>query len=439
MSYILTMSLSGSCLYLMYRLVRHWLRDRLTESWYYGLLKVTALYFLIPLPWLKEAYSRLAEYVRNFVDLEAEGFYRHDDWVVFIGENGWKFNDTARLQVNVLGVWIAGIVVVGCAFLIYYLARRKKLLSLCVNTEKAADKKWIENALKDVAVRVPVQFKECGTERTPFTIGFLKPIVFYSEQGSVEEKEMMLKHELIHIKRKDMVWQFLSFVLVVMHWYNPLAWLFKRELESVCESSCDEQVLKGQTKKERVIYAKLLLKYMTDQKGEIFGMNLSKGAKEVEKRMKRILNRTKKLPTVVRMMLAVVLVVLNSVTVFAYEDVKVYHADMMIEDIPSNADIAFIPKGEASVWKSPDYVTDYVRVHDNQFVDKDGNVYEVQEGVEAYFFCEHELEEGLQELHVAQDDGGCIVKFYNAKRCRLCGYLTDVVLVGEFKSVLCPH
>ena len=437
MNYILTMTLSGSCLYLMYRLVRQWMRDRLKESWYYGLLKVTALYFLIPLPWLKKAYSRLAEYMRNFGVLEAERFYSHDDRIVLIGKNGWKLNDTARLQANVLGVWIAGAVIVGCVFLIYYFARRKKLLSFCV--EKAADQKWIENALKDVSVRIPVQFKEYGTERTSFTIGFLKPIVFYSGQGSVEEKEMMLKHELIHIKRKDMGWQFLSCVLVVMHWYNPLVWLFKREFESVCESSCDEQVLNGHSKNERVMYAKLLLTYMTNEKGEIFGMNLSKGAKEVEKRMKRILNRTKKFPKAVSTALAVVLVVLNSVTVLAYEDVKVYHVDMKIEDIPTNADMAFTPEGEEVFWPNPDYLANYVRVYDNQFVDIYGNVYEVQENVEIYFFCEHEFVYGMQQLHVDLDDGGCIIEFYSGNRCQLCGYLTDVVLESEVKYVVCPH
>lgn len=439
MNYILTMSLSGSCLFILYQGVRLCIKGMLPEGWYYGILKVVMLYFLLPLPWLKKGYLWLAEHLEPHAGVKAVINYSRQDWVLLQGENGWRFNDTMRIQVVILGVWMGGAVIAGLVLFVYYLKHKRKLQSLCEGAEKEASGQMTDRLVTEMDVRVPVRFLQCSKEATPVTVGFLKPIVFYYAQASTEEKEMMLKHELMHIKRKDMVWRFLSIVLVVMHWYNPIAWWYRWELENVCESSCDERVLQGQSADARKTYAKLIIKYATNQKGEILGVHLSKGAKEVEERMKRIFNKTKKLPKVVGILLAVVLVVLNSATVFAYEDVKVYHADVKIEDIPTDADIAFVPKGEELVWTMPDYITDYVKIYDKQFVDKAGNVYEVLEDAEACNFCEHEFVEGLVEYHTDLDDGGCVVYFYNANRCVLCGHLTDIVLVGEYKSVVCSH
>ena len=439
MNYIFTMTLSGSCMFGLYGLLRLCAKDSLKEGWYYNLLKVVALYFVIPLPWLKEGYSWLAEHLKPLAGGSLSINYSHQDWMLLQGENGWKLNDAMRVQVLILGIWICGVVIVGLVLLTYYLRYKRRVQSLYEEAENTVSQPWIDWLLRQMNVRVPIRFLECGKDTAPMTVGFLKPMVFYHSQEQTEETEMILKHELVHIKRKDMAWHFLAMVLVLMHWYNPLAWWYRRELENVCESSCDGWVLQGQMKRVRAVYVNLIFKYTTNQKGEIFGVPLSRGGKEVERRMMKIMTQPKKLPKAVSVGLAVALVVLNSITVLAYEDVKLYHADMKIEDIPTNADMAFTPEGEELVWGIPDYVANYVRVYDNQFVDTNGDVFEVQEDVETYFYCEHELVEGIQELHVEDGEGGCSVYFYNAKRCQLCGYLTDIVLVTEVKSVVCQH
>ena len=395
MNYIFTMTLSGSCMLLLYGLLRICAKGRLQEGWYYNFLKIVALFFVIPLPWLKEVYLWLAKGLSFGDEARAPKNYFKQEWIFLWGENGWKMNDTMQTQVLILGMWLAGVVIVGLVLLGYYLRHKKKLQGLCEGVENIVSESFIDSLRKKKNIRVRVQYLECKKDMAPMTVGFLKPVIFLPLQEHTDETRMMLEHELVHIKRKDMAWRFLAVVLMVMHWYNPLAWWFKREFESVCESSCDEQVLQGQTDQVRVAYANLILKYTINQKGEIFGVALSRGGKEVARRMKKIMTQAKKLPKVVSTVLAVALVVLNSVTVMAYEDVKIYHMDMKIEDIPTNADMAFTPEGEELFWPNPDYITNYVRVYDNQFVDIYGNVYEVQEDVEPYFYCEHEFVYGM--------------------------------------------
>lgn len=438
MNYILTMSLSGSCLYILYWLVRLWGGNRLREGWYYNLLKIVMLYFMIPLPWLKACFIWLAKGLKICTAVNPLMFYAKENWVLLYGENGWKLNDGLKLQICISGIWGIGVIVVGMVLLAYYLAHKKKLK----NVDKAVGQERVdqsaERLTKEMHVSVPVQFLECSRNGKPMTVGFIRPIVFYHRMEHREETEMILRHELVHIKRRDAVWCFLSIILIAMHWYNPLAWWFKRELENVCERSCDEVVLESATMRTRAMYLELILKYTISRKGEIFALPLSKEGKEVERRMKKIMEQTKKLSKAVSMVLIAVLVAVNSITVLAYEDVEIYHAEMPIEDIPTNADMAFIPTGEALVWELPDYVMNYERVYDNQFVDQAGNVYEVQEA-ERRFYCEHEYIEGMQQLHVDLEDGGCRVEFYNAKRCQLCGYLIDIELVSKTEYTVCPH
>ena len=56
MNYIFTMTVSGTGIYLAYMLIRRIVGDRLAEKWYYMLLNATVVYFLIPLPFLKQFY-----------------------------------------------------------------------------------------------------------------------------------------------------------------------------------------------------------------------------------------------------------------------------------------------------------------------------------------------------------------------------------------------
>ncbi len=59
-----------------------------------------------------------------------------------------------------------------------------------------------------------------------------------------KELELVLLHELIHIKRRDNLWSFLQKVFFCILWFNPLIWWLNRRLMWESEKMCDEGVLK---------------------------------------------------------------------------------------------------------------------------------------------------------------------------------------------------
>lgn len=76
----------------------------------------------------------------------------------------------------------------------------------------------------------------------------------------VEERRLMLLHEGVHLRRADNAWNLLAAVLLVLHWFNPVAWWAWRCLRADQETSCDADVLRQEPPGALAVYAAALLK-----------------------------------------------------------------------------------------------------------------------------------------------------------------------------------
>ena len=75
-----------------------------------------------------------------------------------------------------------------------------------------------------------------------------------------EERRLMLLHEGVHLRRADNAWNLLASALLVLHWFNPIAWWAWRRLRADQETSCDATVLCGEPPHSLGAYAGALLK-----------------------------------------------------------------------------------------------------------------------------------------------------------------------------------
>ena len=75
-----------------------------------------------------------------------------------------------------------------------------------------------------------------------------------------EERRLMLRHEAVHLRRADNAWNLLASVLLVLHWFNPIAWWAWRCLRADQETSCDAAVLREESSDALAVYAGALLK-----------------------------------------------------------------------------------------------------------------------------------------------------------------------------------
>ena len=96
--------------------------------------------------------------------------------------------------------------------------------------------------------------------KTPLTLGLFTPkIILPAGLGEGETLQNVLRHELTHVRRHDTLYKWLALAVFSAHWFNPLTYLFRRELDRACELSCDEALLGSMTREEKRAYGNTLL------------------------------------------------------------------------------------------------------------------------------------------------------------------------------------
>ena len=127
---------------------------------------------------------------------------------------------------------------------------------------------------------------------SPFVLGIRDPKIYLPANILIFEKEHVLAHERAHIRRKDHWWKPLGFLLLAIHWFNPLVWvayaLFCRDLEF----ACDEAVIKSLDPSQRADYSQALLNCCA-QRNRISACPLAFGEVGVKERIKSVLSYKK--------------------------------------------------------------------------------------------------------------------------------------------------
>ena len=95
---------------------------------------------------------------------------------------------------------------------------------------------------------------------TPMLFGILRPAIILPVREYTDyEMQAILVHELTHLRRKDVLVKWLALVAMALHWFNPLVWLVRREIDCACELSCDEAVIQGLDGQGRRHYGNTLI------------------------------------------------------------------------------------------------------------------------------------------------------------------------------------
>ncbi len=168
-------------------------------------------------------------------------------------------------------IWILGIIVL----LIY------SLVSVLLIKRNLKSAKLIEQNIY-----------EAENLKTPFVLGMLRPKIYLPVGLNVEERSYILLHEQTHIQRKDHIVKVLAFLILSIHWFNPLVWISFMLMSTDMELSCDERVLREMGEDIKKSYANSLLS-LAAGKHIVSGIPLAFGEGNVSGRIKNVLNYKK--------------------------------------------------------------------------------------------------------------------------------------------------
>jgi len=95
--------------------------------------------------------------------------------------------------------------------------------------------------------------------KTPFVFGFIRPKIYFPTTIDLRKHDYILRHEQIHIKRRDYLIKPFAYIVFALHWFNPLMWIAYFLMSKDMEMSCDEAVLKKADEDIRKDYSTSLL------------------------------------------------------------------------------------------------------------------------------------------------------------------------------------
>lgn len=162
------------------------------------------------------------------------------------------------------------------------------------------------------AIKVEAGIYESDQISTAFVLGIIKPKIYLPMRLSVSERLYIIKHEQVHIKRRDYLIKPLALITLFVHWFNPLVWISFILMNRDMEMSCDENVVEALGVGIKKEYSQSLLTLNASRTNAkrlfVLGGPLAFGESNAKRRIKNLLSYKK--PALWITMLTMILVVL---------------------------------------------------------------------------------------------------------------------------------
>ena len=193
---------------------------------------------------------------------------------------------------------------------------------------------------------------ECPGLETAFVLGFMSPKIYLPLGLSEQEKKFIYDHENTHIDRNDHWFKLLGYLVLSIHWFNPLVWLAYHLLCRDMEQACDERVVRNMTLPERKAYSAALLSCSSNT-ARLAACQVAFGESNPKKRIVNVLNY--KRPTFWIILLAVAAVIFVSVCLLTSPEAKedapeaelIWNLEMQVTNVtPSGLTVEFIQHGD---------------------------------------------------------------------------------------------
>lgn len=117
----------------------------------------------------------------------------------------------------------------------------------------------LQDTARSLNVTAPEMFV-CEAISTPAVTGVLHPqLLLPHEHYDSSDLCYILRHELCHLKRRDMLLKLVLLAANAMHWFNPVVYLMLRQADEDIELACDSAATDGLDRAERAAYSRTLL------------------------------------------------------------------------------------------------------------------------------------------------------------------------------------
>ena len=242
-------------------------------------------------------------------------------------------NTAVSVQDILMLIWVIGMVLFAAYHVISYLTFRARV------------KRWSENvcdmrildayiAARDaLGLNSTPRIRLCKAVSTPMLFGFIRPVLLLPNGDySDEELGVILRHELVHYKRHDILYKLILTAANCVYWFDPLVYLMAGAANRDIELACDADVVKGHDMEYRQGYCMAILNVVHNKRQRTAPLSTCFiiSRRVIKERFKDILSFKKKRRGVLLFaVVALSVAVCGSVVTFATEKT----ADVLEEEL----------------------------------------------------------------------------------------------------------
>ena len=239
--FVTASTLSGSLLLLLIETAGRFFETKIGPGKIYLLLKISLLYFWIPIVFLALFLAGMYTYEPNLMPHEElDGFYTLNYFTDLAMER--QFVRTPPWIQSLFGIWIGGAVSIGIGRSLYKRVQLHRLLENCTRLEGGRVMEAARSSALHVSIRKGISLYQCPQIAGPFLYGVFRPQMVVPERELAQEEwELIFLHEFTHYQNKDTFYRQLVEVILWIHWFNPLIYRFSHLFRDYGELACDEK------------------------------------------------------------------------------------------------------------------------------------------------------------------------------------------------------
>ena len=269
-------------------------KEQYACSWIYGLIKLGLILLTVP------AFALTCSILYYILRREILPIEENQPSVTLIFKEKYsilkRFYSYRPYVWNILYGWAigAGIVVLKIAIDIYKFYKDIVCRSKRVTDETILNS--VNRVKQDLSIKKPIFVYHNEEITSPMLIKMKDYMLIIGDMDLTQEQFCFaVTHELVHLKRKHILFKRLSIVIRVIYWFHPFVYYFLNFFSDYCELDCDREVLKNTTKEQKMDYVEMYLKLLSGNiyKNPVIQSSFidSKKKTRVERRIKNMMNQ----------------------------------------------------------------------------------------------------------------------------------------------------
>lgn len=300
-SNLLAMSIAGSAVVVLMLLLRPVTTKIFPAKWQYGIGKMAIAFYLLPvflfagkLSWTKpvvESYPAQPPIIQKALPTlpapPSNGFVEAMDTLI-------EKHFTVELTQAILLIWFVGVMVfAGWHFYCYRRFSKQLWTDSFPVSEDTVTAVVLSSCKAVLGIHSEVKLMMNPKIKSPMLVGLRSPVILLPTSNMREhDLKLVLTHELMHLKRKDLWVKMLALLAGTVHWFNPFVHVLRKDISTWGELSCDEALACEMSHEERKLYGEAILNTLDNHSGmnTAFCSSLCENRKHIERRLTMLLN-----------------------------------------------------------------------------------------------------------------------------------------------------